>query len=149
MSCGFDSLLSPHLFELRSISIHFHPFPSVSNQVQARSITFSALASDDLPYDRSPTSWQALGTHNADSWCHNKNGSEKRPKERSTRSSRNFWKRVFDLLFAMFQPCLGISKKSHCCCNSGCQIGVQAQVKKNMFPRHTLEAQVVTLRPQG
>ena len=32
--------------------------------------------------------------------------------------------------------------------NSGCQIRVRTDVKKESLPRHTLEAQVVTLWPQ-
>ena len=44
---------------------------------------------------------------------------------------------------------VGHLKKSLLCGNSGCNIGVQVLVKRDTFPRHTLEVQVVTLRPPG
>ena len=55
-------------------------------------------------------------------------------------------KKWFRYVICFVSAMSDISKKSHFCGNSGCQLGVQNEVKKNTASRHTLEAKVMTLR---
>ena len=57
--------------------------------------------------------------------------------------------KVVSICYLLCFSHVGHLEKVCFCGNSGWQIGVQAQVNKNMSPRHTLEAQMVTLQPQG
>ena len=57
--------------------------------------------------------------------------------------------KVVSICYLLCFSQVGHLEKVCFCGKLGWQIGVQAQVHKNMSPRHTLEAQVVTLQPQG
>ena len=70
-------------------------------------------------------------------------------KEAKTGVPATYGKKWFRYVICYVSAMSGTSTQSHFCGNSGCQIGVRTKVTKNIASRHTLEAQVVTLRPQG
>ena len=139
MSCRIDSLLSSHLFGVRSICIHLqsgagpvHNFYSTC--LRRRLISrFSNLLAGPMAH-----TMLLLGAIM---------GQKSMQKEAKTGVPATRGKKWFRYVIYRVSTMSGTSTQSHFCGNSGCQIVVQAQVKKNKLPRHTLEVQVVTLRP--
>ena len=130
MSCRIDSLLSPHLFGVRSICIHFHPFASICNQAQARSITFTALASEGSSFYGSPTSLAGPKVHTM-LILGAIMGQKSVQKEAKTGVPATRGKKWFRYVIYRVSTMSGTSTQSHFCGNSGCQIGVRRKVKKN------------------
>ena len=141
MSCRIDNLLSPHLFEVRSVCIHFqsgagpvHNFYSTC----LRSLVilrFSNLLAGPMVH-----TMLFLGAITSQKSVQ---------KEAKTGVPATYGKKWFRYVICYVSAMSDISEKSYFCCNSGCQLGVQNEVKKNTASGHTLEAQMVTLRPQG
>ena len=71
---------------------------------------------------------------------------QKEPKTGVPATYGNKWFRYYVICYVSAMS--DISTKSYFYGNSGCQIRVRTDVKKKSLPRHTLEAQVVTLWPQ-
>ena len=150
MSCRIDSLLSPHLFGVWSVCIRLHPFASVCIHFQSgpgpvhnfystclRSLVilrFSNLLAGPMVH-----TMLFLGAIT---------GQKSVQKEAKTGVPATNGKKWFQYVICYVSAMSGTSTQSHFCGNSGCQSGVRTKVKKNIASRYTLEAQVVTLRPQ-
>ena len=141
MSCRIDSLLSPHLFGVRSVSIHFQSGPGPVHNFYStclRSLVilrFSNLLAGPMVH-----TMLFLGAIT---------GQKSVLKDAKTSVPATNGKKWFRYVICCVSAMSGTSTQSHFCGNSGCQIGVRTKVKKNIASRHTLEAQMVTLRPQG
>ena len=141
MSCRIDSLLSSHLFGVRSICIHLQSGASPVHNFYStclRSLVilrFSNLLAGPMVH-----TMLFLGAIT---------GQKSVQKEAKTGVPATNGKKWFRYVICYVSAMSGTSTQSHFCGNSGCQIGVRTKVKKNIASRHTLEAQVVTLRPQG
>ena len=141
MSCRIDNFLSPRLFGLRSICIHFQWGPSpvhnfFSTCLRRRFILrFSNLLAGPMVH-----TMLILGAIM---------GQKSVQKEVKTGVPATYGKKWFRYVICYVSAMSGTLTQSQFCGNSGCQIGVRTKVKKNIASRYTLEAQMVTLRPQG
>ena len=151
MFCRIDSLLSPHLFEVWSVCIRLHPFASVCIHSQSGPGPVHSFYSTCL---RSLVIFR-FSNHLAGPLVHTMlilgaiMGQKSVQKEAKTNVPATYGKKWFRYVICYVSAMSGTSSQSHFCGNSGCQIGVRTKVKKNIASRYTLEAQMVTLRPQG
>ena len=135
MFCRVDNLLPPHLFEVRSVCIRLHPFPSVSIRLQSgpgpvHNFYSTCLRRLVILRFSNPLAGPMVHTMLI---LGAKTGQKSVQKKAKTGVPATYGKSGFDMLFAVFQPCRTSRQNHMFVVIRGAKLGCERRSRKNHF----------------